>query len=117
MSAWFATKPAGPAANGGLDLVMPGPLGPWGDALVAAVRSGEVDEAVVDDHVERLLRLASRVGALGTPRSYPDGLPAPDSATRRSQLTRLAAQGITVLKNDSGILPLSRAPRAALSGR
>ena len=34
MSDWFATKSAGPAANGGLDLVMPGPAGPWGDALV-----------------------------------------------------------------------------------
>ncbi|HEV8174100.1 MAG TPA: glycoside hydrolase family 3 N-terminal domain-containing protein, partial [Actinoplanes sp.] len=30
MSDWFATKTAGPAANGGLDLVMPGPTGPWG---------------------------------------------------------------------------------------
>jgi len=28
MSDWFATKSAGPAANGGLDLVMPGPVGP-----------------------------------------------------------------------------------------
>ena len=45
MSDWFATKTAGPAANGGLDLVMPGPDGPWGDALVAAVavrRGGRV---------------------------------------------------------------------------
>src|SRR4029450_10077942 len=41
MSDWFATKTAGPAANGGLDLVMPGPMGPWGAALVAAVRAGE----------------------------------------------------------------------------
>src|SRR3954467_3433938 len=45
MSDWFATKTAAAAANGGLDLVMPGPRGPWGDALVEAVRSGAVDEA------------------------------------------------------------------------
>ena len=44
MSDWFATKSAGPAANGGLDLVMPGPSGPWGEALVEAVESGEVAE-------------------------------------------------------------------------
>ena len=43
---------------------MPGPAGPWGDALVAAVRAGEVSEAAVDDKVLRLLRLAARVGAL-----------------------------------------------------
>ena len=43
---------------------MPGPGGPWGDDLVAAVESGEVDESVVDDHLARLLRLAERVGAV-----------------------------------------------------
>src|SRR5919202_5006792 len=79
---WYATKSAAPAANGGLDLVMPGPDGPWGEALVAAVRAGEVEESVIDEHLRRLLRLADRVGALGTQRSYPDDLPAPDSAAR-----------------------------------
>ena len=43
---------------------MPGPRGPWGDQLVAAVRDGTVPEVVVDDKVSRLLRLARRVGAL-----------------------------------------------------
>jgi beta-glucosidase len=116
MSDWFATKTAAPAANGGLDLVMPGPNGPWGAALVAAVRSGEVDEAVIDDHLARLLLLAERVGALGTPREY-GSYPAPDSPERRAQLTRLAAQGITVLTNEDDALPLDRARTVALIGR
>src|SRR4051794_40888627 len=106
MSDWFATRSAAPAANAGLDLVMPGPNGPWGDALVEEVRSGAVDEAVIDDHLSRLLLLARRVGALGAPRSWPSSLPAPDSDVRKEQLTRLAARGITVLKNDGGVLPL-----------
>ncbi|GAA2636911.1 beta-glucosidase family protein [Paractinoplanes durhamensis] len=117
MSDWFATKTAAPAANGGLDLVMPGPAGPWGDALVAAVQSGEVDEAVIDDHLDRLLLLAKRVGALGAERSWPSSLPAPDSGVRRDQLTRLAATGITVLKNDADVLPLSPTSSVALIGR
>src|SRR6185436_2632751 len=58
MSDWFATKTAAVAANGGLDLVMPGPIGPWGDALVDAVRDGQVDESGIDDHLGRLLLLA-----------------------------------------------------------
>ena len=116
MSDWFATKTAGPAANGGLDLVMPGPSGPWGDALVRAVAAGEVDEAVIDDHLRRLLRLADRAGALGTPRDYPPGLPAPDSPQRREQLTRLAAAGMTVLTNN-GVLPLSGPAPLAVIGR
>src|SRR3954464_3809400 len=71
MSDWFATKTAGPAANGGLDLVMPGPDGPWGEALATAVEAGSVDESTIDDHLRRLLRLADRVGALGRLREYP----------------------------------------------
>lgn len=135
MSDWFGTKTAAPAANGGLDLVMPGPVGPWGDALVAAVRAGRVDEAVIDDHLERLLRLADRVGALlserrseeraepgashghDSSRSWPTDLPTPDSPTRREQLTRLAAAGLTVLTNTDDALPLPRNTSVALIGR
>ncbi len=117
MSDWYATKTTAASANGGLDLVMPGPHGPWGEALVAAVESGDVDEATIDEHLRRLLRLAERVGALGTPRTYPDHLPAPDSALRKEQLTRLAAQGMTVLTNRDGVLPLNRGQSIALIGR
>ena len=116
MSDWGATHTAAAAANGGLDLVMPGPRGPWGVALVAAVRSGEVDETTVDDHVLRLLRLAARTGALGAPRDWRTDLPAPDAPQRRDELTRLAAAGMTVLTND-GTLPLARGTRVALIGR
>jgi beta-glucosidase len=117
MSDWFATKTAGAAANGGLDLVMPGPDGPWGDALVAAVQSGEVGEAVIDEHLRRVLRLADRTGALGNPRTYPADLPAPHSAVRQEQLRRLAAQGMTVLSNRDAVLPLNRTQTVALIGR
>lgn len=116
MSDWFAAKSAGPAANGGLDLVMPGPDGPWGPALVEAVESGEVAERVVDDHLRRLLRLAQRVGALDGPRTWRTDLPEPGGDLRREQLTRLAAEGMTVLAND-GVLPLDRQARVALIGR
>ena len=117
MSDWFATKSAAPAANGGLDLVMPGPNGPWGDALVAAVEAGEVPESVIDEHLCRLLYLAERVGALAEPRGYPDALPAPDGPERKEQLRWLAAEGITVLTNRDGILPLDRGATVAAIGR
>lgn len=117
MSDWFGAKTAAPAANGGLDLVMPGPAGPWGDALVADVRAGLVDESVIDDHLERLLRLADRVGELNGRRQWPTDLPAPDSPTRREQLTRLAAAGLTVLTNSDDVLPLRRGTSVALLGR
>jgi beta-glucosidase len=116
MSDWFATKTTAASANGGLDLVMPGPHGPWGAALVTAVRAGEVPESAVDDHVIRVLRLADRVGKLGQQRQLPTDLPAPDSPVRREQLTRLAATGMTVLTNDD-VLPLYSNASVALIGR
>ncbi|WP_112267129.1 glycoside hydrolase family 3 protein [Lentzea terrae] len=115
VSDWFATSSTVESANGGLDLVMPGPDGPWADKLVAAVEAGEVAESTIDDHLRRLLLLASRTGAFGGERSWPAGLPAPDSTTRREQLRRFAAGGMTVLTNN-GVLPLDDS-RVALIGR
>lgn len=116
MSDWFATKTSAPAALGGLDLVMPGPDGPWGEALVADVESGAVPESVIDEHVCRLLRLAERVGALGEHRQWPAQSTAPHAPARRAQLRRLATDGMVVLAN-RGALPLAAQGQVALIGR
>ncbi len=100
VSDWYATTSTAGSALGGLDLVMPGPGGPWGAALCRAVEAGEVPEEAVRDKVARLLRLADRVGALaarhepGRPTPSPDALPA-----------RLAERSMVLLAND-GVLPL-----------
>jgi len=119
MSDWFATKRTVESANGGLDLVMPGPVGPWGDRLVAAVQRGDVAESTVDDHVTRLLLLAQRTGAFDKDGASPftPGMPAPDAPGRREQLRRIASRGMTLLKNDAGALPLSQDGTVALVGR
>ena len=68
ISDWTAVRSLD-SARASQDLVMPGPDGPWGAALVEAVEAGEIDESVVDRKVLRILRLAQRVGALeGTAR-------------------------------------------------
>lgn len=115
MSDWFATKTAAAAANSGLDLVMPGPDGPWGAALIADVEAGKVDEKVIDDHVRRLLRLADRVGALGQARTWRTERPIPDSPQRRTELRHLATDGMVVLRNRDA-LPLTGDERIALIG-
>jgi beta-glucosidase len=117
MSDWFAARSTVAAGNGGLDLAMPGPGGPWGDALVEAVRAGEVDEAAVDDKILRLLRLAARVGAL-------DGAapaarrPAAWSDREVSAELRATAAASFVLARNEGVLPLDAAAlrRVALLG-
>ncbi|MGW4909107.1 beta-glucosidase [Streptomyces sp. NPDC004270] len=107
MSDWFATRTTEPSARAALDLVMPGPIGPWGDALVAAVRKGKVDEALVDDKVLRLLRLAARVGALsGVPATVRP--PEYDTASVAARLRETAAAGFVLARNEDAVLPLDR---------
>uniref|UniRef100_UPI001CA4AE57 beta-glucosidase n=2 Tax=unclassified Streptomyces TaxID=2593676 RepID=UPI001CA4AE57 len=79
VSDWAATRSTAASALGGLDLVMPGPDGPWGPALVAAVRAGRVPEELVDDKVIRLLWLAERVGRRTAPWAPGDRAPVPPS--------------------------------------
>lgn len=111
VSDWTAVRSVA-SAKYGQDLVMPGPGGPWGAALVAAVQAGDVAEELIDDKVLRLLRLASRVGALGG-RSAPvfraSGLDAADVA-------RSAAAAGTVLLRNNGLLPLESPASVAVIG-
>ncbi|MBZ5740685.1 beta-glucosidase family protein [Nocardioides mangrovi] len=99
MTDWYAGRSTVPAALGGLDLIMPGPTGPWRDALVEAVRDGRVDEALVDDKVVRLLRLASRVGALA---DGPAALPVEPWTDEESDalVQRAAAAGFVLVRNE-----------------
>ncbi|MGW7201556.1 glycoside hydrolase family 3 protein, partial [Streptomyces chryseus] len=55
VSDWGAVRGTTASALSGLDLVMPGPGGAWGDALVAAVDAGLVPAETLDDKVRRLL--------------------------------------------------------------
>jgi beta-glucosidase len=111
VSDWVATQSVGPAVRGGLDLQMPGPDGPWGDGLLAAVRSGEVPAELLDDKVRRLLLLATRVGALGA-QGEP---PAPEAPAAEPFLRELAARATVVLKDDAGLLPLPLAEGATVA--
>lgn len=111
MSDWHAARTTS-AASAGLDLVMPGPSGPWGGALADAVGSGLISEAAVDDKVLRLLRLASRVGALElqakSTACSPAGLDTePQSQDdARAALRSTAAAGFILARNEGGLLPL-----------
>jgi beta-glucosidase len=106
MSDWLATRSTETSARAALDLVMPGPGGPWGDALAAAVRAGAVDEATIDEKVLRILRLADRVGALdGGPQR-----PAPRYGADEIAwvVRRVATAGFVLARNERDMLPLDR---------
>jgi beta-glucosidase len=111
MSDWIAAHDTEAAAEAALDLAMPGPAsryGPWGEALLEAVGKGAVDEALVDDKVVRILRLAARVGALADGPAPPElAVEAPDSVAVAQELRAAAAAGFVLARND-GTLPLPR---------
>ncbi|MFI6693288.1 beta-glucosidase [Streptomyces sp. NPDC050433] len=103
VSDWQAARSTDASALAGLDLVMPGPEGPWGDALLTSVEQGRVPESVINDKVRRILRLAARVGAL-------DGMDGPGAALQpedtHARMRELAVRGSVLLRND-GLLPLN----------
>ncbi|TXK16400.1 glycoside hydrolase family 3 C-terminal domain-containing protein [Homoserinibacter sp. GY 40078] len=113
VSDWTAVRSI-ESARHAQDLVMPGPAGPWGDALVEAVRDGRVPLDAVDRKVLRLLALAARVGAL-------EGFGAPVSPAEPAEdgiafARHAAAEGMVLVAND-GVLPVVDAPaRIAVIG-
>ncbi len=96
ISDWTAVRSLD-SARASQDLVMPGPDGPWGAALVKAVEAGDIDESAVDRKVLRILKLAQRVGALeGTPATEPVHVEDGPAFVREA-----AAEGMVLLENRS----------------
>jgi beta-glucosidase len=116
VSDWRGARSTVGCALGGLDLEMPGPPRVFGPVLADAARRGTVPEALLDDKLERLRRLSDRTSAARA-RHDGDDVAAPPSAYGRREpprpLTRAAAAGFVLLKNDAGLLPLAsgRRPR------
>ncbi|MFI5430482.1 glycoside hydrolase family 3 protein [Rhodococcus baikonurensis] len=77
VSDWMGTRSTLGAILSGLDIAMPGPRSVYGELLAAAVRNDEVDEAVVDDAVRRVLLLAARAGLLEEAKPAVTEFPAP----------------------------------------
>jgi beta-glucosidase len=102
ISDWTAVRDVN-SARFSQDLVMPGPAGPWGDALVAAVRAGEVEESAVDRKVLRLLALAARVGAL---EGFDAPVPEPVVVEDGVAFARTAeVEGAVLVRNENSELP------------
>ena len=102
LSDWYAATST-ESAKAGMDLEMPGPARAMGSALAAAVRAGELDEAVLDDQAMRLLSVFDRICALDDPG---DGRGASVDLDDDRALTRDAAAAAIVLLQNDGALPL-----------
>jgi beta-glucosidase len=112
VSDWYGTHSAAAALEAGLDLEMPGPPRLRGEALLAAVRAGEVGADRVDESVRRLLALFewSGVGRID-PTERTD-----DSPETRDVIRRAAIAGMVLLRNEGAALPLDPSATVALIG-
>ncbi len=106
VSDWDATHSTVAAANAGLDVEMP--FGDFfGAQLVAAVKTGQVSVATVNDKVRRLMRAMDAIGILPGSKAPQTPLPLGPTSIEHANLARQAAEDSTVLlKNDGAVLPL-----------
>ncbi|MCV2394221.1 glycoside hydrolase family 3 C-terminal domain-containing protein [Actinotalea sp. M2MS4P-6] len=114
MSDWGAVWDLPAAVDAGLDLEMPGTGGRTAADVVAAVRSGRLDEAALDRAAARVLALVERVQpALADPGTA-------DLEAHHALAREAAAAGAVLLSNDevegAPLLPLDRAARIAVIG-
>ncbi len=114
MSDWGATHSTVASANAGLDQEMPDAKY-YGAALKAAIASGQVSSATLDDHVRRILVTMFRFGLFDKPQTgtWNSYVRTPEHAAFS---LRAAEQGTVLLKNENGLLPLYDGESIAVIG-
>ena len=109
VSDWGAVHDRVDALEAGLDLEMPGPREKRVKAVIDAVRSGKLDESVLDEAVRRILDIVFKASETKKGGSF-------DVDRHHALARRVAGEGMVLLKND-GILPLKIHNHIAVIGR
>ncbi|MEL7644874.1 MAG: glycoside hydrolase family 3 C-terminal domain-containing protein [Anaerolineaceae bacterium] len=108
---WGAMNEVAEAVRAGTDLEMPGVENGNTERLIAAVRSGKLEEAALDRAVERVLTLIQKsTAALRPGFTY-------DPQAHHLLARRAAAEGAVLLKNEDSLLPLQNTGKVGLIGR
>jgi beta-xylosidase len=96
------------ALAAGMDVELPMVHG-YGPVLAKAVQSGKVSESQLNESVRRVLRDKFALGLFDNPYVAEDPIKLESLATEGKDLSqKLAAESVTLLKNEKGLLPLNR---------
>ncbi|WQF83670.1 Putative glycoside hydrolase, family 3, glycoside hydrolase family 3 domain, immunoglobulin [Colletotrichum destructivum] len=107
MSDWGGTNSVAEGINAGMDIEMPGPPRIRKPAAVLdAVKNGEVTEAAIDERVRTILEWTEKLNGFRDPTITVEK--AIDRPEHRALIRDAGARGIVLLKNDNGILPLTK---------
>jgi beta-glucosidase len=103
VSDWGANHTTVESVQGGLDLEMPGPARWYGDLLMEAIATWQIEEAQIDQAVRRILRLVERSGRMSG-ENLPEGTL--NTLEHQDLARKLAEESIVLLKNEGNLLPL-----------
>jgi beta-glucosidase len=107
VSDWGANHTIFESVQAGLDLEMPGPTRYYGNLLADAVRLWQIGQAAVDEAARRILRIVLRSGKMDEEADRPAG--SVNTPAHQALAREVAAEAITLLKNDGRVLPLTEA--------
>ncbi|SDK31818.1 glycoside hydrolase family 3 N-terminal domain-containing protein [Nonomuraea jiangxiensis] len=112
------SRAAALALRAGIDVELP-TADTYAAPLIEAVKAGEVDEALIDRALRRVLAQKAELGLLDADwrplPGDPDGLRLDDGPSQDLAL-RLARESVVVLRNTGAILPLATGRRVAVVG-
>ena len=109
VSDWGGSNSAVAAARAGGSLEMPAPGLAGARQIVAAVEAGQLDASDVYARAQEVLTVAAAAAGLPAPTPY-------DLDGHHALATRIAAEAITLLRNENDLLPLSAGTSVALIG-
>lgn len=110
VSDWGAVNNRVAGLKAGNDLEMPSSAGVNAKRIAEAVRSGELDTAVLDAAADRLVDMILRADQNRKPGCTVD------NASQHELARKVAAQSMVLLKNEENILPLKKGATVALIG-
>lgn len=104
------------AINAGIDMSMIPYNFDFCDFLIELVEEGEVPMARIDDAVTRILTLKEELGLFDRPVTNIEDYPDFGSEDFEESAFNTAAESITLLKNEGGILPLKKGVKVLVTG-